>query len=125
VDVSGKTLGREATRIATLLQGKHKPTYAPHVDVGDFVVVVNAAKVHVTGKKLRQKVYYRHSNYPGGLKAVTLGKMLDKQPTKVIRHAVKGMLSHNPQGRAMLRRLKVYAGATHPHEAQVGAQGRE
>jgi len=125
VDVSGKTLGREATRIATLLQGKHKPTYAPHVDVGDFVVVVNAAKVHVTGKKLRQKVYYRHSNYPGGLKAVTLGKMLDKQPTKVIRHAVKGMLSHNPQGRAMLRRLKVYAGASHPHEAQVGAQGRE
>lgn len=125
MDVSGKTLGREATRIATLLQGKHKPTYAPHVDVGDFVVVVNAAKVHVTGKKLRQKVYYRHSNYPGGLKAVTLGKMLDKQPTKVIRHAVKGMLSHNPQGRAMLRRLKVYAGASHPHEAQVGAQGRE
>ena len=124
IDVSGKTLGRVATEIATLLRGKGKPIYSPHADVGDYVVVVNAAKVHVTGKKAKQKVYYRHSNYPGGLKAITLERMLQNHPTRVIQHAVKGMLSHNRQGRAMLRRLKVYAGDTHPHQAQVEAQRR-
>ena len=124
IDVSGKTLGRVATEIATLLRGKGKPIYSPHADVGDYVVVVNAAKVHVTGKKAKQKVYYRHSNYPGGLKAITLERMLQNHPTRVIQHAVKGMLSHNRQGRAMLRRLKVYAGDTHPNQAQVEAQRR-
>ena len=124
IDISGRTLGRAATEIATLLQGKGKPIYSPHADVGDFVVVINAAKVHVTGKKAKQKVYYRHSNYPGGLKTTTLDTMLQTHPTRVIQRAVKGMLSHNRQGRAMLRRLKVYAGDTHPHQGQVEAQRR-
>ena len=119
VDIEGKTLGRTATEIATLLRGKGKPIYSTHIDVGDFVVVVNAAKVRVTGKKVKQKMYYRHTGYPGGLRTRTLGEMMQLDPTKVIKHAVKGMLSHNPQGRAMLRRLKVYAGDQHPHQAQV------
>ncbi len=124
VDVSGKTLGRVATEIAALLRGKGKPIYSPHLDVGDFVVVVNAANVSVTGKKANDKVYYRHTQYPGGLKSITLAEMLATHPTRVIQHAVKGMLPHNRQGRAMLRRLKVYAGDDHPHRAQVDAQGR-
>lgn len=125
IDVNGKTLGRVATEIAVLLQGKNKPIYSPHMDAGDFVVVINAAKVHVTGKKVKDKIYYRHTNYPGGLKSQTLGEMLQTHPTRIIEHAVKGMLSHNRQGRAMLRRLKVYAGDTHPHHAQVEFQGRD
>ncbi len=120
LDASGKTLGRLATQIATLLKGKHKPIYAPHMDTGDFVVVVNASKVLVTGKKAEQKMYYHHSGYPGGLKSESFNRMIEKHPMRVIEHAVKGMLPHNRQGRAMLRRLKVYAGDTHPHQAQTG-----
>jgi large subunit ribosomal protein L13 len=118
VDATDQTLGRLATRVATLLEGKHKPTYSPHLDTGDHVVVVNAAKVRVTGDKLRQKIYYRHSNYPGGLKAEQLAAVLARKPELVIERAVKGMLPQNSLGRAMYRKLKVYAGATHPHEAQ-------
>ena len=122
VDASGQTLGRLASEIAQLLKGKNKPYYAPHMDTGDYVVVVNADKVRVTGDKLETKVYYRHSGYPGGLKAVKLGTQLQVFPTRVIEHAVKGMLPHNALGRAMYRKLKVYAGPTHPHGAQVGQQ---
>lgn len=118
-DAEGKILGRLATDVARLLRGKHKPTYSPHLDTGDFVVIVNAAKVRVTGKKAQDKIYYHHSQYPGGLKSTTLSKMLATHPERVIEHAVKGMLPHNPQGRAMARRLKVYAGDTHPHQAQI------
>ncbi len=121
IDASGKTLGRLASDIAKLLQGKHKPMHSPSLDTGDFVVIINAAKIRVTGRKLEQKIYYRHSGYPGGLKSVTLAKLLDTHPTRVIEHAVKGMLPHNRQGRAMGRRLKVYAGDSHPHQAQVSA----
>ena len=124
IDASGETLGRMATEIAKLLRGKGKPTYAPHLDVGDFVVVVNAAKVRVTGKKAQEKVYYRHTQYPGGLKSTTFAEVLKTHPTRVIEHAVKGMLPHNRQGRAMLRRLKVYPADTHPHQAQVEAHRR-
>jgi large subunit ribosomal protein L13 len=119
IDASGKVLGRLATRVATLLKGKHKPIYAPHMDTGDFVIVLNASKVLVTGKKAGQKMYYRHSGYPGGLKRESFNEMMEKHPTRIIEHAVKGMLPHNRQGRAMARRLKVYAGDTHPHQAQV------
>jgi len=119
IDASGKTLGRLATEVARILRGKHKPIYAPHLDTGDFVIVVNAGKVRVTGKKLKQKVYYRHSGYPGGLKATTLEKMMATHPIRVIEHAVKGMLPHNRLGSALLRKLKVYPGAEHPHQAQV------
>jgi large subunit ribosomal protein L13 len=118
VDARDETLGRLATRIATVLRGKHKPSYSPHLDVGDFVVVVNADKIHVTGKKLDQKIYYRHSGYPGGLKSVTLRRQLAQHPTRVIRSAVWGMLPHNRLGRAMVKKLRVYAGDEHPHEAQ-------
>jgi len=124
IDASRKTLGRMATEIARLLRGKNKPMYSPHLDIGDFVVVINAAKVRVTGKKAEEKIYYRHSQYPGGLKSITFAKMLESHPTRLIEHAVRGMLPHNRQGRAMLRRLKVYAGDTHPHQAQIEAQGR-
>jgi large subunit ribosomal protein L13 len=124
IDASGKTLGRMATEIARLLQGKNKPMYSPHLDIGDFVVVINAAKVRVTGKKAEEKVYYRHSQYPGGLKSITFAKMLETHPTRLIEHAVKGMLPHNRQGRAMARRLRVYAGDIHPHQAQTEAQRR-
>lgn len=120
IDASGKTLGRLASEVATLLLGKHKPIYAPHLNTGDFVIVVNAAKVRVTGKKAQQKVYYRHSNYPGGLKSTTFAKMLETHPTRVIESAVKGMIPHNRLGRDMMSRLKVYAGDTHPHQAQAG-----
>ena len=118
VDANGQTLGRLATRIATLLEGKHKPIYSPHIDTGDHVVVVNAGRVRVTGDKLRQKTYYRHSNYPGGLKAETLETLLARKPELVIERAVKGMLPQNRIGRAMFRKLKVYSGAEHPHAAQ-------
>lgn len=124
IDASGKTLGRMATEIARLLQGKNKPMYSPHLDIGDFVVVINAAKVRVTGKKAEEKVYYRHSQYPGGLKSITFAKMLETHPTRLIEHAVKGMLPHNRQGRTMARRLRVYAGDIHPHQAQTEAQRR-
>ena len=125
IDASGKNLGRLATEAAVLLKGKHKPMYTPHLDVGDFVVVVNADKIEVTGKKLTQKIYYRHSNYPGGLKSVSLEKMLETHPTRAIEHAVKGMLPHNRLGAAMFKKLKVYAGAEHPHKAQVKAAEKE
>lgn len=125
IDASGKNLGRLATEAAVLLKGKHKPMYTPHLDVGDYVVIVNAEKIEVTGKKLTQKIYYRHSNYPGGLKSVSLEKMLETHPTRAIEHAVKGMLPHNRLGAAMFKKLKVYAGAEHPHKAQVKAAEKE
>ena len=118
VDAEGQTLGRLATQIAEVLRGKRKPTYTPHVDVGDFVIVVNAERISVTGNKLQEKRYYRHSGYPGGLRSRTLGEMLDRRPEEVIRHAVKGMLPRTRLGRAQLRKLKVYAGPEHPHAAQ-------
>jgi len=125
IDASGKTLGKLATEAARLLLGKNKPIYSTHLDVGDFVVVINAAKVHVTGKKAEDKIYYHHTHYPGGLRSITFAKLLEKHPTRIIEHAVKGMLPHNRQGRAMLRRLKVYAGDTHPHQAQINTQKPE
>jgi large subunit ribosomal protein L13 len=118
VDATDQTLGRLATRIATLLEGKHKPIYSPHLDTGDHVVVLNAAKVRVTGDKLRQKSYFRHSGYPGGLREERLEHLLERKPELVIERAVKGMLPQNRLGRAMFRKLKVYAGAEHPHQAQ-------
>ncbi len=118
VDATGKTLGRLATRIAEVLRGKDKPEYTPHIDVGDFVVVVNAEKVAVTGNKREQKLYHRYSGYPGGLRSRSLGQMLERRPEEVIRLAVKGMLPRNRLGRAQLRKLKVYAGPDHPHAAQ-------
>lgn len=118
VDAQGQTLGRLATQIATILRGKNKPSYTPHVDCGDYVVVVNAEKIHVTGQKMTQKKYYRHSGYPGGLKEVTLRDQLDKFPNRVVEAAVRGMLPHNRLGRRMFKKLKVYAGPNHPHDAQ-------
>jgi len=118
VDASGKVLGRLATQIANYLRGKHKPEFTPHADAGDYVVVVNAAQIKVTGNKEQDKVYYRHSGYPGGLKETTFDKMMEKDPTRIIELAVKGMLPKNPLGRAMLRKLKVYSGTEHPHVAQ-------
>jgi large subunit ribosomal protein L13 len=118
VDAEGQTLGRLATRIADALRGKRKPQYTPHVDTGDFVVVVNAEKIHVTGNKLEQKRYWRHSGYPGGIKSRTLAEMLDRRPEEVIRKAVKGMLPRNRLARKQLTKLKVYAGPDHPHAAQ-------
>ena len=119
VDAEGQTLGRLATQIADALRGKRKPTYTPHIDVGDFVVVVNAEKISVTGNKREEKRYYRHSGYPGGLRSRTLAEMLDRRPEEVVRRAVKGMLPRTRLGRAQLRKLKVYAGPEHPHEAQA------
>jgi large subunit ribosomal protein L13 len=118
VDASGKTLGRLATRIADALRGKRKPGYTPHIDTGDFVVVVNAEKIAVTGNKGEQKLYYRHSGYPGGLRTRTLDEMLERRPEEVLRLAVKGMLPRTRLGRQQLRKLRVYAGPDHPHEAQ-------
>jgi large subunit ribosomal protein L13 len=118
VDAEGKTLGRLATQIADTLRGKRKPQFTPHVDTGDFVVVVNAEKIHVTGNKLDQKRYYRHSGYPGGLKSRTLREQLDRRPTEVLRVAVKGMLPKNRLARQQITKLKIYAGPEHPHEAQ-------
>ncbi len=122
VDAAGKTLGRLSTEIARRLRGKHKPEFTPHVDTGDYIVVVNAEKVRVTGKKATDKMYYRHSEFPGGLKSMNFEKLIDHAPERVIQLAVKGMLPRNPLGRAMLGKLKVYAGAEHPHAAQQPAQ---
>lgn len=122
VDAAGQTLGRLATRVARILRGKHKPTYSPSVDTGDFVIIVNAEKIHVTGRKLDQKIYYRYSGYPGGLKEITLRNLLQRHPTRVIEHAVRGMLPKNRLGRQMFKKLKVYAGPDHPHAAQQPEQ---
>ena len=119
IDAEGKTLGRISSQIAVLLQGKHKPIYVPHLNTGDYVIVINAEKVRTTGKKLQQKMYYRHSGYHGGLKEQTLERLLQKSPTDAIKHAVKGMLPKNTPGRRMLSRLKLYSGDTHPHQAQI------
>ena len=119
VDAEGKTLGRVCSEISTLLMGKHKPAYVPYLLSGDFVIVVNAEKVSVTGRKLERKTYYRYSGYQGGIKEQSLGSMLEKKPTDVITHAVKGMLPKTKLGKQMLRRLKVYAGPDHPHQAQL------
>ena len=118
VDAEGKTLGRLASEIAKILRGKHKPIFSPHIDTGDYVIVVNAGKIRVTGKKLDEKRYYRYSGYPGGLRSVVLGDMLERHPTRAIELAVRGMLPKNRLGRAMIKKLKVYAGSEHPHEAQ-------
>jgi large subunit ribosomal protein L13 len=119
VDADGQTLGRLATQIADTLRGKGKPQYTPHVDTGDFVIVVNAEKIHVTGQKLDQKLVYRHSGYPGGLKSRTLREQLERRPTEVLRKAVKGMLPHNRLARQQINKLKIYAGPEHPHESQA------
>ncbi|BAO43098.1 50S ribosomal protein L13 [Thiolapillus brandeum] len=118
VDAEGKTLGRMASEIARHLKGKHKPIYTPHVDTGDYVVVINAEKLHVTGNKMQDKMYYHHTGYVGNLKSINLAKLLEKAPERVLETAVKGMLPRNPLGRAMFRKLKVYAGSEHPHTAQ-------
>ena len=118
VNAEGKVLGRLSTELAKILKGKNKPTYTPHVDTGDFVVVVNAGKVTLTGKKMKGKIYYHHTGYPGGIKEMNAEKLLAKKPTEMIRMAVKGMLPKNSLGRQMLRKLKVYAGPNHPHESQ-------
>ena len=118
VDVNGKTLGRAATVIAAVLKGKNKPIYTSHVDTGDFVIVVNADKVHLTGKKLDQKTYFHHSGYPGGFKSITAGKLLQTKPESLIKKAVEGMLPKTRLGKQMLSKLKVYSGDKHPHRAQ-------
>ncbi|MCD6453121.1 MAG: 50S ribosomal protein L13 [Dehalococcoidales bacterium] len=119
IDASDRVLGRLATEVARLLMGKHKPSFSRSLDVGDSVVVINADKVRVTGNKLKQKLYYRHSGYPGGLKSVTLEKLMQTYPTRAIEYAVKGMLPHNRLGNQMIKRLRVYVGDSHPHQAQV------
>jgi large subunit ribosomal protein L13 len=119
IDAQDKVLGRLASEIANYLRGKHKPEYTPHADTGDFVVVVNAGKIQVTGNKMQDKIYYRYTGFPGGIKEITLGKLLDKQPTAVLKKAVKGMLPKGPLGRQMFKKLKVYATPTHPHQAQL------
>ncbi|MDF1513337.1 MAG: 50S ribosomal protein L13 [Anaerolineae bacterium] len=118
VDATDQTLGRLATRIATVLRGKHKVEFTPHEDVGDFVIVINAEKIKVTGRKLDQKMYYRHSGYPGGLTGISLGRQLELHPERVIQSAVRGMLPRGPLARLQFKKLKVYAGGEHPHEAQ-------
>jgi large subunit ribosomal protein L13 len=118
VDAEGKTLGRMATEIARRLRGKHKPEYTPHVDTGDYIIVVNAEKVRVTGNKAKDKMYYRHTGYPGGLRSMSFEKMVDHAPERTVEFAVKGMLPKGPLGRAMYSKLKVYAGTEHPHQAQ-------
>ncbi|GAA3945017.1 MULTISPECIES: 50S ribosomal protein L13 [Allohahella] len=118
VDASEKTLGRLSTEIAHRLRGKHKPEFTPHVDTGDYIVVVNAEKIRVTGRKTTDKMYYRHTGYPGGLKEMSFEKLIQHKPERVIELAVKGMMPRNPLGRDMLRKLKVYAGEAHPHSAQ-------
>jgi len=121
IDASGKTLGRLSVQVAGLLMGKRKPNFVPYLDCGDYVIVLNASKVKLTGNKARQKMYYRHSMYPGGLKAANFEKMLQTHPTRIIEHAVRGMLPHNLLGDAMFKKLKVYEGDKHPHEAQVSS----
>ena len=122
VDATDKTLGRLATKLASRLRGKHKPEFTPHVDTGDHMVVINAEKIRVTGKKLDDKIYYRHTGYIGNLKSINLGKLLEEHPERVIQSAVKGMLPRNPLGRAIFRKLHVYAGPEHPHAAQQPKQ---
>jgi large subunit ribosomal protein L13 len=122
VDAEGQTLGRLATRVATVLRGKHKPSYSPAVDVGDYVIVVNAEKIQVTGRRMDQKMYYRHSGYVGGLTQITLRQQLERNPERVIGEAVRGMLPKNALGRKMVKKLKVYAGPDHPHQAQQPEQ---
>lgn len=119
VDAADQVLGRLSTQIATLLRGKHKPTFTPHIDGGDFVVVVNAEKVRVTGRKFEQKMYYRHSGYPGGFKQIPYRRMMEKHPDRIIRFAVKGMIPKTRLGRQLMRKLKIYPGPTHPHAAQL------
>ena len=119
IDAADKALGRLAAQVAHLLMGKHKPIYAPHIDTGDYVVVINAAKVKVTGKKAEQKIYYRHSGYPGGLKSPSFKEVFSRKPARVVELAVKGMLPSNRLGRTMFKKLKVYPGNEHPHQAQV------
>jgi large subunit ribosomal protein L13 len=118
VDAEGKTLGRLATQVAIVLRGKHKPIFTPHVDTGDHVIVVNAEKIHLTGDKVRQKTYYRHSGYPGGLKSETVKDLLERKPYVIVERAIKGMLPKTKLGKQMGRKLNVYAGPTHPHKAQ-------
>lgn len=118
VDAEGKTLGRLASQVAAILRGKHKPTFTPHCDTGDFVIIINAEKIQLTGKKLTDKIYTRFSGYPGGLKEITAKEMLERRPIRVLELAIKGMLPHNRLGRDMYRKLKVYAGSEHPHAAQ-------
>ena len=118
VDANGKTLGRLATEIANRLRGKHKAEYTPHVDTGDYIVVVNAEKIAVTGNKEADKQYYHHTGYPGGIRGITLGKLRDKAPERILHNAVKGMIPHNPLGRACLRKLKIFVGPEHTHQAQ-------
>jgi len=122
IDASGKVLGRLATEIARRLRGKHKAVYTPHVDTGDYIVVTNAEKVTVTGRKFKEKMYYSHSGYPGGIKSISFDKLQKKDPARIIERAVKGMLPKNPLGREMYRKLKVYIGSEHPHEAQQPQQ---
>ncbi|MSQ14754.1 MAG: 50S ribosomal protein L13 [Dehalococcoidia bacterium] len=126
IDATGQTLGRLASHVATLLKGKHKPMYVPHLDTGDFVVIINAAKIKVGGKKYDQKMYYSHSQYPSGLKTISFAKLAVRHPTGSVEHAIRGMLPHNVLGRAMFKKLKVYANGSHPHAAQfrmaVGSQ---
>jgi len=118
VDADGKTLGRLASAIAQILRGKHKPTYSPHLDVGDYVVVVNAERIAVTGRKMDQKMYYRHTGYPGGIRESNLRDLLARHPTYAVKYAVRGMLPKNRLGRKMIKKLKIYAGPEHPHQAQ-------
>lgn len=118
IDAEGKTVGRLATEVASILRGKHKPEFTPHIDTGDFVIIINAEKVVFTGKKLTNKIYYRHSLYPGGLKQTTAGQMLASKPERVLTYAIKGMLPHNTLGAQQLTKLRVYAGTEHPHAAQ-------
>ena len=118
LDADNKNLGRMATQIAHRLRGKHKPIYTPHVDTGDFIVVINAEKVKLTGKKLQKKQYFHHTGYTGGIKSITAEELLKKKPTEILHHAVKGMLPKNSLGRAMIKKLKIYTGANHPHQAQ-------
>jgi len=121
-DASGQVLGRLASQVAKLLMGKHKSIYTPHLDTGDYVMVLNAAKVELSGKKANQKIYYRHSGYPGGLKEITFRELFSKDPTRVVEAAVKGMLPKSRLGRAMFKKLRVYAGSEHPHHAQVASR---
>ena len=125
IDAEGQTLGRLASQVAQFLKGKHRPNYSEHMDMGDYVVIVNAGRIRVSGNKLKDKFYYTHSNYPGGFKQVALGDVLAKHPDRVIKHSIKGMLPHNVLGRKMLRKLKIYAGPTHPHEAQFRASEKQ
>jgi large subunit ribosomal protein L13 len=118
IDAEGKTLGRLATEVARRLRGKHKPEYTPHVDTGDYIVIINAEKIHVTGRKMSDKMYHHHTGYIGNLKSINLEKLLERKPERVIQKAVKGMMPKGPLGRAMLGKLKVYAGTEHPHAAQ-------